>query len=147
MKSEEKETVSVQLPRNEVLEKSRIFKKGNNGTLINYQQVINNAAYELCLENPNLINSKGELLNLSRVKVDEEGYLYKKKRSRSLAFGASNEESKEKRSKISAEIWHKRIKDLSEDINSINMSMALLEKERYKQHNMNKYAQAASLEE
>lgn len=57
----------MQLPRNEVLEKSRIFKKGNNGTLINYQQVINNAAYELCLENPNLINSKGELLNLSRV--------------------------------------------------------------------------------
>ena len=137
----------MQLQRNEVLEKSRIFKKGNNGTLTNYQQVINNAAYELCLENPNLINSKGELLNLSRVKVDEEGYLYKKKRSRSLAFGASNEESKEKRSKISVEIRHKRIKDLSEDINSINMSMALLEKERYKQHNMNKYAQAASLEE
>lgn len=57
----------MQLPRNEVLEKSRIFKKGNNGTLTNYQQVINNAAYELCFENPNLINSKGELLNLSRV--------------------------------------------------------------------------------
>ena len=73
--------------------------------------------------------------------------MYKKKRSRSLAFGGTNEESQEKKSKISAEIWHKRIKDMSEDINSINMSMALLEKERYKQHNMNKYAQAASLEE
>ena len=126
---------------------SRIFKKGNSGTLTNYQQVINNAAYELCLENPSLINNKGELLNLSRVKVDEEGYVYNKKRSRSLAFGATKEESKEKKSKISAEIRHKRIQDLSEDIDSMNMTLALLEKERYKQHNMNKYAQAASLEE
>ena len=47
----------MQLPRNELLEKSRISKKGNNRTLTNYQQAINNAAYELCLENPNLINS------------------------------------------------------------------------------------------
>ena len=59
----------MQLPKDEVLEKSRIFKKGNNGTLTNYQQVINDAAYELCLENPSLINNKGELLNLSRVKL------------------------------------------------------------------------------
>lgn len=137
----------IQLPKDEELEKCRIFKKGNSSTLTNYQQVINNAAYELYLENPSLINNKVELPNLSRVKVDEEGYVYKKKRSRSLAFGATKEESKEKKSKISAEIRHKRIQDLSEDINSMNMTMALLKKERYKQHNMNKYAEAASLEE
>lgn len=84
----------------------------------------------MCLENLNLINSKGEFLNFLRVKVDEEGYLYKKKRSRLLVFGVFNEESKEKRSKILVEIWYKRIKDLLEDINSINMSMVFLEKER-----------------
>lgn len=139
----------MQLPRNEVLEKSRIYHKGNLGTLTNYQETINKAAYELCLENPNLMNNKGEVLNLSRAKVDEEGYVYKKKRSRSKVFGAVKEQVGEdiKKIKLSAEFRHNRIQDLSEDINSMNTTMALLEKERYKQHNLNKYAQAASLEE
>ena len=137
----------MQLARDELLEKSRIYQKGNAGTLTNYQQHMNNAAYELCLENPSLVNNKGRLMDLARAKVDEEGYPYKKKRSRSKAFGAVKDQGKRKHIKLSAEFRKKRIEDLSEDINSINSTMALLEKERYKQHNMNKYAQAANVEE
>ena len=33
-----------------------------------------NAAYELCLDNPSLINNKGHLPDLVRAKGDEEGY-------------------------------------------------------------------------
>ena len=106
-----------------------------------------NAAYELCLENPSLVNNKGRLMDLARAKVDEEGYPYKKQRSRSKAFGAVKDQGNRKHIKLSAEFRKKRIEDLSEDINSINSTMALLEKERYKQHNMNKYAQAANVEE
>lgn len=63
----------------------------------------------MCLENLSLINNKGEFLNFLRVIVDEEGYVYKKKRSRLLVFGVIKEESKEKKSKILVEIWYKRI--------------------------------------
>lgn len=137
----------MQLARDELLEKSRIYQKGNAGTLTNYQQHMNNAAYELCLETPSLVNNEGRLMDLARAKVDEEGYPYKKKRSRSKAFGAVKEQGKRKHVKLSAEFRKKRIEDLSEDINGINSTMALLEKERYKQHNMKTYAQAANVEE
>jgi flagellar biosynthesis GTPase FlhF len=116
--------------------------------LTKYQLAINKAAYELCLDDPSLLHNRGELINIARKKIDDEGYCYKKKRSRSKAFGTGVETSKEsKKIKSSAQFRHKRIQALTEDLDSLNTTMALLEKERYKQHNMKKYAQAASIEE
>ena len=137
----------VQLPRDEVAEKSKIYGRKDESKLTPYQKVINKAAFELCLDNPKLMNDRGELLNLSRNKVDEEGYAYKKKRSRSKAFGGGNLKQESKKIKLSSEFRQRRIKEVSEDINSLNVTLSLLEKERYKQLNMSKYGQAASVEE
>lgn len=136
------------MAREELLEKSAIYQTGNPNGLTKYQLAINKAAYELCLEDPSLLHNRGQLTNLARKKTDDEGYCYKKKRSRSKAFGTGGETSKETNQvKFSAEFRHKRIRALTEDLDSMNTTMALLEKERYKQHNMKKYAQAASIEE
>lgn len=135
------------MEREELLKKSAIYCDNPNG-LTNYQSAINKAAYELCLDDPSLLHKRGKLTNLARKKIDDEGYCYKKKRSRSKAFGTGVWTSKEpKKVKLSAEFRHKRIQALAEDLDSLNTTMALLEKERYKQHNMKKYAQAASIEE
>lgn len=129
-----------------MVEKSKIYRN-DKGKLTKYQEAINNAAYELCLDNASLMNNKRELLNLSRKKIDENGYAYKKKRSRSKEFGSGIVQPEEKKVKVSTEFRQKRIKDISEDIESIKTTITLLEKERFKQHNMKKYAQAASAEE
>lgn len=135
--------MTVNLPREEILAKSEIY----SGALTKYQQAINNVAYELCLDNASLMNRKGELLILARKKIYDDGYIYKKKGSRSKSFGSGQAESEPKKTKVSAEFRRKRIEDISEDIESIKTTITLLEKERLKQHNLKKYAQAASAEE
>lgn len=138
------ENITVNCPREEMLDKSRIYK---GAQLTKYQEAINNASYELCLDNQGLLNRKGELLELARKRIHDNGYVYKKRASRSKSFGVSKNEPEPKQQKVSTEFRQKRIKDLSEDIESIKTTITLLEKERYKQHNMKKYAQAASIEE
>ena len=73
-------------------EKSAIFSK-NPST---YQQAINSARYQLCLNNPSLLlERKGALLEMAKKKVHEAGYLYKKGHSRSKVLDPTlSEESK-----------------------------------------------------
>ena len=71
---------------------------------------MNDAAFNLCLENPSLINCKGELVKLARAKLDSDGYNYAKNKSRSAVFGTAKEESStggEKRKKLSEDIRQK----------------------------------------
>ena len=51
--------------------------------LYKYRKALNDAAYELCLDDPTLVNRKSELQSLAKNKVDSSGYSYSKKKSRS----------------------------------------------------------------
>ena len=109
---------------------------------------MNDAAFNLCLENPSLINRKGELVKLDRAKLDSDGYNYAKKKSRSAVFGTAKEESStggEKRKKLSEDIRRKNISELNEDIETVDKLMSLLNSERAKLVNTQKYSQAAQV--
>ncbi len=85
-----------------VQDKSTIFTK--NPT--NYQKAINAASFQLCRANPSLLlQTKGKLLELAKQKIHEDGYCYKKGRSRSLKLEPSavvEDEPRSKRQKINA---------------------------------------------
>ena len=95
-KSATSSTVSIS---NEMLEsQSKIFGLNNPLMLLtDYQKAVNQASLELCKNNIPLLKKCGELLEKARKKVDDEGYNYKKKSSRSTVFGSGS--SNELRSK------------------------------------------------
>ena len=129
---------------------SQIYGKTGTLNLTKYQQSVNDAAFQLCLINGNLLKNKGKLLELAREKVNSEGYNYaKKKRSRSKQFGTGKdleaEDGPAKRQKMTDEIRQKKVSELCEDIETVTKIVTCLENERVKLANMQKYSQAASV--
>ncbi|RCH98830.1 hypothetical protein CU097_008391 [Rhizopus azygosporus] len=62
---------------------ARIYGKGQDRSLTSYEKAINKAAAQLALEDPLLLSRKGELFKLAKKKLLDEGYQYKRGRSRS----------------------------------------------------------------
>ncbi|KAI8642536.1 hypothetical protein BD408DRAFT_416396 [Parasitella parasitica] len=58
-------------------------KNTSNRPLTSYEEAINRASTQLALENPLLISKKGDLFDLAKKKLLEEGYRYKRGSSRS----------------------------------------------------------------
>lgn len=137
------------MDRESIKKESQIY--GSNSDSVNltkYQKSINAAAFQLCLENPSLVKTKGKLLDLARKKVDSDGYTYVKKRSRSTRFGAESgrkENKVEKREKLTDGLRQKRIAEFCENIETIDKVISCLESERAKLVNMQKYSQAAQI--
>ena len=76
--------VAVKIDPEKLRENSKIYPNAVPGSfLYKYKKALNDAAYEICLENPSLVHKRGELQSLARAKVDESGYSYMKNKSRS----------------------------------------------------------------
>ncbi|KAI8328410.1 hypothetical protein BD560DRAFT_379331 [Blakeslea trispora] len=60
-----------------------IYGKKNNRPLTSYEEAINRASLQLALENPLLISKKGDLFDLAKKQLLQEGYRYKRGSSRS----------------------------------------------------------------
>lgn len=56
------------------------FLKGLRSSYL-YQKLVNDHAGELALQDPSLLRKHGELLELAREKVNENGYVFKKGKS------------------------------------------------------------------
>ena len=77
------------------LEKIRlesVIYKGTDG-LTSYQRAMNQASLKLCLDNPTLTKERGRLMTLAREWEHQDGFQYKKKKSRSKAFGNQGADS------------------------------------------------------
>ena len=61
------------------------------------QKRVNSAAADLCRRDVKLLDNRGLLLELSRKKVPDEGYVFKKGHSRSKVYGDSRAENPHKR--------------------------------------------------
>ena len=104
--------------REDLLQRSVIFHSEN---LSNFQKRVNDAAAEIALKEPKLVRkgNRGELLAKARQLVSDEGYVFKKGKSRSKVYGAVASESEsppKKRVKLLEEIRTQRISELREDI-------------------------------
>ncbi|OBZ91247.1 hypothetical protein A0J61_00698 [Choanephora cucurbitarum] len=75
-------TVST-LTKEFIVNNSIIYGKKNNRPLTSYEEAINRASLQLALENPLLISKKGDLFDLAKKQLLQEGYRYKRGCSRS----------------------------------------------------------------
>ena len=110
---------------------------------------MNATALELCLENPTLSDNKQKLMELSRKKLDNDGYNYSKKRSRSKLFGTGSMESasSSKKMKMSEDLRTKKVEELTADIASLEDRMRLLQKQRARDEQLKQYMRASAMEE
>ena len=76
----------------ELRQRSIIYKNLQPGAfLFEYRSKLNEAAFQVALENPILLSTKNKLLELAKEKVEKDGYNYKKKKSRSSAISPQPE--------------------------------------------------------
>lgn len=75
------------------LRNSQIFGKDVDRPLSEYEKQINAASLQLCQENASLLSNRKKLFQLSKQKIDADGYNYKKKTLRSKVFGNSVQKS------------------------------------------------------
>ncbi|CAB3995397.1 DNA fragmentation factor subunit alpha-like [Paramuricea clavata] len=75
--------VKVQVDPEKLRNDSKIYQNLESGSfLYKYRYALNEAAYQLALDDPSLVYRKGELQEKAKMKVDTEGYGYKRIKSR-----------------------------------------------------------------
>ncbi len=108
---------------------AKIYGRNNPAQkLTTHQMEVNNAAIELALSDPNLLLSRQKLLELARTKVKDDGYNFKKGKSRSKQ--AQSDSPAPKRSKTSETLRAKHITELEEDIKDLDERLKFKEKRR-----------------
>ena len=129
---------------NKIREESAIYKGLKHGCfLYEYRSKLNQASFEICMENPTLLKDKGYVCELAKQKVDRDGYSYKKKKSRSSSLEA--EGRPEKQVKSTPAIRSRHIKEKSEDLEEVKNEIMHLDNARKKARNVNKDERALHL--
>ena len=109
----------------EIREKAKIYTKE---PLKPYFKRINEAAGDICVRNPAILfGNKGDLLEMARKLVHDDGYQYKKKRSRSKSFGSVTD-FVPKRPKVNKELRTERITHINEEVQMLNTQISFKEK-------------------
>ena len=119
--------INVKLDPEKIKTGSVIFK---GSALSIYQSAMDQVSLKLCLEYPTLISDRGRLIEQARQQVHDDGYQYKKKNSRSKAFGkVANPDSgsEPRKPKWSQEMRSKRLAEIEEDIQGLDSQMRFLE--------------------
>ncbi len=107
---------------------AKIYGRNPTKKVTDYQAEINDAAIELALEDPNLLMSRQRLLELARTRVRNDGYKFKKGKSRSKQ--AQCDAPAPKRAKTSATLRVKHVAELEEDIKDLDDRLNFKEKRR-----------------
>ncbi|GAN01059.1 hypothetical protein MAM1_0004d00490 [Mucor ambiguus] len=76
-------TTSTLSTKEFIIANATIYGKKTSRALTSYEEAINRASIQLALDNPLLISKKGDLFDLAKKKLLEEGYHYKRGSSRS----------------------------------------------------------------
>lgn len=119
--------------------------KDPNEKLYHYHKAINEAAYQIALENPMVVENKTELIKLAVAKLDIDGYSYCKKKSRSKQLNA--EVNTPKRAKMQSDFRAKRVREVSEDLTEVDKQVELCTKQRDRYSNSQEYSSAIAISE
>ena len=99
--------------------------------------------FELCQADAGLLKKRGELFIEARKSVDKAGYQYKKKSSRSTLFGSGSQvDAKAKRKYVQSDCRDEEMKKLSNAIQSYEETIGLLQKQKLKYTNSERYLEA-----
>lgn len=105
-----------------------VYKKVSSRPLTNYQVAINKAAQELCVNNPDLLNNRKEMISKAREKIIANGFKFAKGRSRSKVCGTSDDEPVKKRPKLSKTVKEQRLTDLEDELSDYSQQIEFKEK-------------------
>ena len=133
--------MNLSISKSDLDQRSRIFNQSTR-PLNKYEMAMNDASRQLCKADASLITNRQLLLEKARKVVHDEGYAYKKKKSRSGVFG---EKAQPKRSYLTNDIRQARICTINLQIKSIEESISLLEKQKVQYINTKRFLQAAEV--
>ena len=105
----------------EIMDMAIIYRKETNRPLSRYQRRMNDAAQQLCLQNPGLIRKRQLLIDTARERIIADGFQFVKGKSRSKKNFKDDEPIPvAKRSKLSQSFRENRIHEIEEDIRDLN---------------------------
>ena len=119
----------MNITEEQVREEARIYRKEAKRPLSSYQKKMNDAAEQICLENPSMLRKRSDLVEAARSRIIEEGFQFKKGKSRSKKLTTS--EPRSKRIKLTQQVRQTRMKNVEEDIGDIKDRISFKEKRRY----------------
>ena len=128
------------------MQEATIFGRGDETKVTRYQKQVNEAAIDLALHTPSLLSSRQTLLKEARAKVNSDGFIYKKGKSRSKQFSPPVECSP-KRVKTSEAFRINRISALEDDIKDLNDRLTFKEKRRDQASSVRNYKACDELTE
>ena len=130
----------------EIKAMSTFFKKETKRPLTNYQKRINEAAQELCLANPGLLQKRKLLLDEARAKIIQQGFQFVKGKSRSKQDRNDSQPTQTRR-KYSQSMRDQRMRDIEEDSQDLADRIAFKEKRISSCENMRDYKKCDELKE
>ena len=116
--------------REEIEQQAKIYHASQ---LSQFQKRVNESAVKIALDSPNLIRKgrRGELLQLARKKVANEGYSFKKGKSHSKVYGEAGAPSSTlKRPRLDESMRKDRMDELNENIDDVSGRIVFKEKRR-----------------
>ena len=124
-----------------VREEAKFYGK-HSKVMTKYQKRVNQAAEELVLANPSVLHDRKTLLQQCRIKVDTDGYVYKKGKSRSKRHHDSKGESETvqpKRPKSTEAMRNSRVEYLVDTVADINKQIVFKNLRIYQAKNSNQF--------
>ena len=120
--------------------KSHFYGSHSSKPLILYQQSINSASEELAVGNPKLLDDRQKLLKLARARVNDDGYNYKKGKSRSKQLSEfGTVVTQVKRTTIPAFVRNQRMLHLEDSLKDIDKQIRFKELRREQATNSRQY--------
>ena len=111
----------MELDTESIRDKAKIYTKAN---LNDYQKHVNSASADLCVRNPALLlGKKGDLFKLAQEKVYQDGYQYKKGKSRSKRYSLPEDDIQPKRPKLDSTTRHERIMEIQDLISDFDRTI------------------------
>ena len=108
------------LPDEEIMEMAIIYRKETARPLSKYQKKMNDAAQQLCLQNPCLLKKRQLLIDTARAQMITDGFQFVKGKSRSRRDQQCDEEPTPKRPKFSQSFRENRMLQIEEDLQDLN---------------------------
>lgn len=108
---------------------AHIFTKETARPLTDFEKRVNEESVKLATNNPSLLITRKQLMDLAKDKVYESGFMFKKGKSRAKRFVGECSETKI-RPKMDSEMRKSRLLEVSEDLKQVNQQILFKEKRR-----------------
>ena len=128
-----------------IRQQSCFYGKDSSKKITEYHKKVNEAAFEIVTQQPHLLSSHQVLLQYAQEKVEENGYAFKKGKSRSKRHSSDREDaSKIKRPKTTEAVRLNRIAVIDE-LKSLDECLMYKDKERDMANNVRQYRRCEEL--